>query len=206
LDYSVTGAQQITLSFRNTSPDNAFTDGGAPAAMLLTGFGLQLGRDILNGTVSVGSGATALNFESGQSVTNISNRYNYANEPISFYNQPGVFAVDIVVSSVEGGGAAHNFTGSDIINGPDYGAISTNETQFGTSQPGVSDFITVVLNLDGAAPSFSTVNNGNVILAFGSPTALAQNVPDAGTTLALFGLSMSTLAYARRRFSKRTAA
>jgi hypothetical protein len=32
------------------------------------------------------------------------------------------------------------------------------------------------------------------------------SVPDTGTTLALFGLSMSTLAYARRRFSKRTAA
>jgi hypothetical protein len=206
LDYAVTGAQQITLSFRNTSPDGAFTDASFPAVMLLTGFGLQLpGVNVTGGSVSVGSGATALNFDVGQSATNISNQYGYANSATAFYNQPGVLLIDTNVSSVNNGGNTL-FSGSDNIDGPGYGAISANETQFGSSTPGVRDFVTVVLNLDGTAPTFATVNSGNVILAFGSPDSVGTNVPDTGTTLALFGLSTGTLAFLRGRFGKRVSA
>ena len=82
LSVTVTGGSQLTFVMTNTSADGAFTDSGAPALMLLTGFGVQLpGLDILSGTVSVTAGSTALNFGT-QGTPDISNQYNYANASI----------------------------------------------------------------------------------------------------------------------------
>src|SRR5262245_50887115 len=100
LDITASGST-LTILMKNTSPDGAFVGGGSPALMLLTGFGLQLpGVDITGGTVTVNGGSTALNFDSGQSTTNISNQWLYANSAIDGYNGiSGVLPVDSVGSS-----------------------------------------------------------------------------------------------------------
>jgi hypothetical protein len=97
----------------------------------------------------------------------------------------GVLAVDSVTSSVNNGQGTR-FAGPPppTLDGPDFGALSALETEFGTSQEGVRDTIKFVLNLSGPAPSVATINSGNVVLAFGSPELVA-GVPEAGTLLLL---------------------
>ena len=194
LSVTVTGTNQLTFVLKNTSADGAFTDATAPSSMLLTGFGVQFGTgiDILSGTVSVGA-STPVNFDGGQSLTNISNQWLYANGVIDGYSTAGVLAVDGIVSSVNNGGGTRFASAPPVtIQGPDYGAISALETQFGSSQPGVRDTVTFVLNLTGgtAATSIAAIEAGNVVLAFGSPNAVVTPEP---STYALYGIGISML-------------
>jgi hypothetical protein len=205
LDVTASGST-LTILMRNTSPDAAFVGGGAPSTMLLSGFGLQLpGVNITGGTVSVNGGSTALNFGS-QSTTVMGNQYLYANGIIDGYSLAGVLAVDSIVSSVNNGGGTR-FIGAPppTIDGPDFGALSASETEFGASQEGVRDTVKFVLTLDGAAPSESTIDAGHVVLAFGSPESVGGTVPDGGTSLTLLGLSLFGMGWVGRRikpFSK----
>jgi len=219
LDVTVSGST-LTIVMTNTSLDAAFVGGGAPATMLLTGFGLQLpGVNITGGTVTVTSGSTAVNFEADiesgpgvtpQDTTTISNQYIYANSVIDGYSLLGVPLVDSIVSSVNnGGGTVFAGPPPNSINGPDYGAISALETEFGGSQSAVRASITFVLNLDGTAPSFNTINAGNVVLAFGSPTLAGgppgenplPGVPEP-TSLAVWCLGMVAAGFGARRMRR----
>jgi hypothetical protein len=190
----------ITILLTNTSPDAAFV-GSPPSNMLLTGFGIQLpGVNIVSlgsGTVTVPGTSTALNFDPGQSTTDITNQWAYANQSIAGYNLTGALAVDTVVTSVNNGQSYNISTGAKPpgIDGPDYGALSANETEFGNSQPGVQNAIQFVLNLNGTAPSAADVDAGNVVLAFGSPNA----VPDGGSTAMLLGFALAGLAVLVRK-------
>jgi hypothetical protein len=215
VDYTTSG-NTATLLLRNTSPDTAFTDSTTPARMLLTGVGLQLpGVDITGGTVGgtvfVNPGSTALNFDAGQSLTDISNQYNYRNGSFDGFNPPpsGVnpLTVDTAISSVNNGQATPFATTNPAtnINGPGYGALSALEMQFGHSTPAVNDTVRIVLTLSGPAPSFATVNSGNVVLAFGSPTAAVSppvSTPDNGSTVALLGFTLLGVEFLRRKVSK----
>ena len=179
----------------NLSPDAAFADGSSAATRLLTGFGAQFGVNITGGTVTVGG--TPVNFDGGQSTSNISNQYGYANQPVAFYNQPVTLPVDNVVTSVQTGGLSKFDPTAGSLGGPDYGSLSASETLFGSGQAAVRGSIVFYLTFDGAAPTFEQVNAGNVVLAFGSPTATGSSVPDQGSTIALFALGLSGLIFAR---------
>ena len=189
----------LTILLTNTSPDGAFVGGGAPSTMLLSGFGLQLaGVNIVSGTVEVNAGSTGVNFGS-QSTTVLGNQWLYANGSIDgFSSIVGSPTVDTVVSSVANGSGTR-FIGPPptTIDGPDFGAVSTSETEFGASQEGVRNTVKIVLTLDGPAPSEASIEAGNVVLAFGSPTLLPE--PSAALLLgvgALVGLGAMGL---RRR-------
>jgi hypothetical protein len=195
-----TSGSTITIVLKNTSLDNAFTDSTAPASMLLTGLGLQLpGVNITGGTVSVG-GSTPVNFDVGQSTSDISNQYLFANQAIDGYSQAGVLTVDSIVSSVANGQGTR-FAGPPptTLDGPGYGALSANETQFGSSTPGVRDAVTIVLNLNGTAPSVSTLDAGNVVLAFGSPNAVPEPTTMIAGALLLLPFGFSTLRVLRKK-------
>ncbi len=189
----------LTILLTNTSPDAAFVGGGAPATMLLTGFGIQLGNlDIVSGVVTVNGGSSALNF-GAQATPDISNQWLFANQSIDGYSSIlGVLAVDTVTSTV------HNGTGTRFagpppptLDGPNFGALSAFETEFGASTAGVQDTIQLVLTLDGLAPTPGAIDAGNVVLAFGSPEALA-GVPEPGTGL-LLSAGLVGLAWRKRR-------
>lgn len=215
LDVQVTGANQLTFTMTNTSADAAFTDSGTPAIMLLTGFGVQVGANIVGttSTVSVGGTSTALNFDSGQSTTDITNQYNYGNSAFDGYNMTGVLAVSNIVSSVNNGGATRFGTGPSFtpgnIDGPGYGALSSSETQFGSSTPGVQSSIVFVLNFNNtvafSASTLTAIDTGNVVLAFGSPdtvpdgTVVIKEIPEpASLVLAAIG-GLGAVVVGRRR-------
>jgi hypothetical protein len=107
---------------------------------------------------------------------------------------------DTFISSVNNGQATQ-FAGALNIDGPDFGALSANETQFGASQEGVRDSIVIALNLNGPV-SVSDIDAGNVILSFGSPDTVSTPVPDGGTTAALLGGALVGLGFLRRKFSR----
>lgn len=187
----------LTVVLTNTSADAAFVGGGAPATMLLTGFGIQLGStNIVSGSVSVNGGSTDVNFDVGQSTTDISNQWLFANTSIDGYSSIlGALTVDTVTSSIENGAGTRFAPAPPVnINGPDYGALSALETEFGLSTPGVSNSIVFALTLDAPAPSAGAIDAGNVVLAFGSP----QVIPEPGTGL-LLGMGLLGLAGYRRR-------
>ncbi len=206
VDVTVSGSQQLTILVQNTSPDASFANGSQPGSMILSGLGLQLGGvNILSGTVTVNSGSTAVNFDIGQSLTDISNQWGYGNTAAgAFGGVSGVLAVNNTVSSLHAEGP-NRFAGPppSSIDGPGYGAISAalvGSLKFGTSQPAVMDTIKLVLNLSGAAPSVAAIDAGNVVLGFGSPElAAGTSVPDGGMTLVLLGMGLAGIAgFARR--------
>jgi len=199
IDVTASGST-LTILLRNTSPDAAFVGGGAPSTMLLSGFGIQLpGVDVTGGTVEVNGLSIGLNF-GAQSTSVLGNQWLYANASIDgFSSIVGALAVDTVASSVANG-TGTRFIGPPptTIDGPDFGALSASETEFGAAQEGVQDTIKLVLTLDGTAPSEATIDGGNIVLAFGSPDLLAA-IPEPNTALML-GMGLLGLPALRRRF------
>ena len=131
--------------------------------MILTGFGLQLPTTIhvntlTPGSVSINAGSQAVNFNQN---LNLSTEWNYANKSTNgFLSLLGAGFVNTTFSSVENGQATP-FAGSGSINGPDFGAISALETQFGNSQEAVADTIKFVINFTGPV-SIADIDAGNV--------------------------------------------
>jgi len=199
---TVTGTNQLTLLLTNTTPSTAFSGSGAPSTQLLSDIGFTLaGNSIVGGSAAVNTGSTALNFDAGQSTTDISNRWGFANQTIDGFGLPGVLPTNTVITTVANGQASFftggSFTGN-FADGPGYGAISTslvNAGFFGASQPGVEDTIKLVLNLSGPA-SLSQISN--VVVSFGSPNA----VPDGASTLALLGAALVGVGFVGRKMSK----
>jgi hypothetical protein len=205
VDVTVSGSQQLTILVQNTSPDASFANGSQPGSMILSGLGLQLGGvNIVSGTVTVNSGSTAVNFDIGQSLTDISNQWGYGNTAAgAFGSVSGVLAVNNTVSSLHAEGP-NRFAGPPptSIDGPAYGAISKALVLGGkfTTQAAVMDTIKLVLNLDGAAPSAAAIDAGDVVLGFGSPGSVAgTTVPDGGMTLVLLGMGLAGIACFARR-------
>jgi hypothetical protein len=198
----VTGTH-LTLVVRNTSVDAAFTDATAPASMLLTHVGFQLPTvptniDILSGTVTATAGSTGVNFD--LATTDLNSQWAFANQSFNGFSLG--LPINTGLTSVQNGQATRFDGGNGSINGPGYGMISALETQFGSSQPGVRDSITFVLNLSGAI-TLAALEAGNVVLGFGSPdTAGVPGVPDGGSTVALLGFTLLGVEILRRKISK----
>jgi hypothetical protein len=196
----VAAGNTLTITLRNTSENGAFTDASAPALMLLTDIGFQMPGAVIisSGTVTVPAGQTCVNFTCPPN--DISNQWNFANQSADGFNLPGVLPTDTFISSVQNGQSTP-FAPGGIINGPNFGALSADETQFGASQQGVRDSIQIALNLSGPV-TVADIDAGNVILSFGSPTAVSNGVPDGGTTAALLGGALVGLGFLRRKFSR----
>jgi hypothetical protein len=197
------GLKRLTILLRNTSSADAVGVGfNNPASLLLTGVGFQMpGVDISGGTITVYGGSSAVNFDAGQDPVNLVNQWGYANASMDAYTGIPSVPVDSIVSSKKlfgtttstGDVRAQSASGPPPnLGGPGYGAISSALLgAFGNTQPGVNDTIQLVLQLTETV-SVEDINRGNVVLAFGSPTAVVPEPTTitAGALLLLpFGLS-----------------
>jgi len=202
-------SNQLIFLLTNTTSSSAFSDSNNPSTELLTDFAFALGsgttssNGITGGSAVVNTGSTALNFPSGQSTTDISNQWGFANHQVDGFQPssiPGVELTNTTISTIEASGMNHFASGLQSIDGPSFGAISkslVNAGLFGNSLAGVEDTIKFTVNFTSAiAPTALT----SVVLSFGSPDTLAS-VPDNGSTLALLGVALIGVGFLRRKMS-----
>jgi hypothetical protein len=190
LDITVTGASQLTVVLTNTST----AAGGTSSLGLLSGFGVQMGGiNIVSGSAAITAGSTPVNFVLP---FDLSTQWGFANSAQDGFSEAGVLTVNNVVSAHESAidcvfSVSPACGPAPSIDGPDFGAIATGVDAGG--QQAVRNSITFVLNLNGSAnTALASILAGNVVLAFGSPTAHGGIIPEP-STYALYALGISML-------------
>lgn len=196
----------LTITLKNTSANAA----GSGAGVLLTGIGFTL-----PGTLMIGSGTANMGSSSAIGFTkpsggDVSEEWGYDNQPINsgaLLNAAN--PVDTAVSSMESQTTSQFQAGSigdpQNLNGPDFGLASALETDgFGLGVEAIRDTLIVTLNLTGSfgGTLLTAINNGWVVLTFGSPGDSTTTVPDGSSGLMLLGLALTAIEAVRRRFSK----
>jgi hypothetical protein len=201
VDMTLSG-NTLTITLTNTSLDSA----GAGAGILLTGIGFQLptGVSISSGSATIAAGSTGVAF-SGTGGTSVSQEWGYDNSPLNsgLYSTAGGYTT--VVSSMESQTQTQFAAGSIAppvnLNGPDFGLVSTLETDpLGTGVEAIRNSIVISLLLTGPVPSnlLALIQSGTVGLSFGSPNTATQ-VPEPSSLLLLSGAFFASAGYLRRK-------
>jgi hypothetical protein len=204
VDMSLSG-NTLTIQLKNTSGDAA----GSGAGVLLTGIGFALpdGVTISGGKVVMGASAPVGFTKPADG--DVSSEWGWDDGGLkSGALQHTTQPVNTSVSSMESQTTAQFAPGSLVnppnLDGPDMGLVSTSELDgLGNGVEAIKDSVTITLNLVGELPNglLDQIENGWVALTFGSPDS-GTTVPDASSTLMLFGLAMMGIAGIRRKIGK----
>jgi len=200
-------ANVLTITLQNTSTDAA----GSGAGVLLTGIGFVLpdGVTISSGSASM-LGSTAVGF-TAPLLGDVSEEWGYDDGGIeSGALMNAQQTVNTAVSSMESQATSQFQPGSIAqpvnLDGPDFGLVSALEQDdLGSGVEGIEDSITITLLLSGTLLDLGLleeIEDGWVVLTFGSPGSGGTSVPDASTSLMLLGLAMVGIEGARRKFAK----
>ncbi len=176
--------------------------GDFPATVMLTGIGFNLISNKIDG----GNVSPTNLFPQG-TISDPSPYWGYDNEPSKGYFKQGEVttkSVNAVVSTMTA--AVENefftsFNNGNLIAGPDYGVLSNyypGTNAYPYFQDSVIIDITLESNIVDWSKFISDVNTSDVVVAFGSPTAV---VPEPATMF-LFGAGLIGLAGLRRKFRK----
>ncbi len=169
-------------------------------ALACLSFSVSAGAAPLNITMDPNTGLPVSDVSLGQGGDySVTGNFNFAVANISLYNS---FSATSLPTPVMDGFASYIYgnPGPVDLTGFDYAILHYVKGKGGTSQAGGVE----VFYLDGMTGNFTFPDMGlgpngvghlSTVRLFGSAP---QSVPDAGSTLALLGISLSGLAYARR--------
>lgn len=182
----------------NTSNDLSPVDFPAPVILTGIGFNLPNGVDIIGGAMSTGTYHTG-------SESNPSKIWGYDNTVTTgpFAAFPSVFSVNTVISTLAASVDANStfFLPGGNVDGPDGGIRSSLENAPPASWNYYTSYAWIGLDVTGT-PNNGTLANaalaGDVVVAFGSPTA----VPEPATMLLLGGGLIGIAAFSRKRLLK----
>lgn len=175
-----TGLAGYDLYIKVTNTSGNLNPQDFPATVLLTGIGFDLptGVDIVAGAMSTSTYNAA-------SETNPSKIWGYDNEveggPFSAF--PSSFSVNTAISTLQASVDFTFATPSGVVDGPDGGVLSAGEN-IPNNKNYYSSFAWIGLDLNGEFTIGSLRDaalNGDLVVAFGSPTA----VPEPATMLLL---------------------
>ena len=202
--FELSGSDLI-ITLTNTSG----ATGVAGAYNLLSGIGFNLpsGMSISGGSVGINPGSDAINFIAPLPQS----EWGYDNSPITgpFIDYPALGQVNTVVATLQ---AAIDYDFNNLkvpppspganVDGPGYGLLSSNENNSAAGGlSAIKDTILITLNLSGSdGDLLKFIEDGNVVISFGSPTA--TSVPEPSTLLLLGSGLIGLGILGRKRFHR----
>ena len=195
----------LTITLTNTSGNLGAI--GKDASALLTGIGFNLpdGMSITSGSVAipVAPSPDASSIVNAPVSYNLQATWGYGEGGSPFQTDHYVLgSIGTDVSTMQSA-ITNDFTGTATptanVDGPAWGLLSGSQSSFGSGLTAIEDTIVITLYLSGyySGDLIQYINNGDVAIAFGSPTA----VPEP-TTLLLLGSGLIGLWGSRKKFKK----
>lgn len=191
-------SNRLTVRLTNTTALDSPIDYDFPSTILATGFGLNLGYDVIGGGVS--DYGDTINFSGSPAPYWGYGTTNNFNTPL----QGTPYSVDTTVTTLTAY-VDNPFALGGIIDGPKHGLLSDFYPDPST-YPVIQDFIEIYLDLDLSGVSgfnwddyLNGVASADVVVAFGSPTA----VPEPATMLLLGSGLVGLAGFGRKKFFKR---